>query len=358
MKKTIFIALAAALMVLPASAQDNSKSCCDAYKFAPSWFVNLQGGIHIPYSPGSRGKLIKPAFSLNVGRNVNRYVSTRLGIEGAYSKRLDTDGSGHYTQFTYATGSFDGMLNMVSLFSKQDHPLAFYLIGGVGLNWSGIETTNSSHFSPNLRLGAQFDWRVARNVSINLEYRADNTNDQFDGRLHQGSHHDWYSAILVGVSLVLPDSKPVVVKDNTDELNALNKRINDLQAENEALRNRPAQVKEVTKTVVEKQTVLPNVFFQVAKSNITTQQKANVKAIADFLKANPDTKITVTGYASPEGKPELNQKLSEKRAEAVANLLVKTYGIDAARITTKAGGATSDIYPENELNRVAVTVAK
>lgn len=354
MKKIFIIALTAVFTVMSASAQESDKDYIS--EFTPSWFVNVQGGIQMPYTPGDRGDLLSPAFSLNVGRNVNRYVSTRIGIEGAYSRYKDLYEADQYNRFTYATGSFDAMLNLTSVFCKENHPLNFFVLGGVGLNWSGAETTNSSRFSPNLRLGAQLDWRLSKNFAINLEYRADNTNDQFNSRLTTGSH-DWYSAILFGVSLVLPDSKGAV-KDNSAELDALNKRINELQAENEALKNRKPEVKEVTKTVVEKEAILPNVFFKVSSSKISLQQKGNVKLIADYLKQNPDAKITVTGYASPEGNKNFNQKLSEKRANAVSNMLIKTYGISADRITTKAGGPTSDIYPENSLNRVAVSVAK
>lgn len=363
MKKIFIIALTAACTALSANAQESGKQCCGNCEFTPSWFVNVQGGVQIPYSAGHLSDLISPAWSFNVGRNINRYVTTRLGIEGLNSKvqgAYDSEaGEYTYNSFKYATGSFDAMLDMVSVFSKRPHAVNFYLLGGVGLNWSDAKTTTSSQFSPNLRLGAQLNARVAKNLALNLEYRADNTNDQFNGKVKTTGHHDWYSSIYFGVSLVLPDAKPqVVVKDNTAEIDALNKRINELMAENEALKKRPAQVKEVTKTVVEKQTVLPNVFFKVAKSNISTKQKANVRAIADFLKDNPDAKITITGYASPEGSAEINQKLSEARAAAVADMLTKTYGIAADRISTKAGGATSDISPEIERNRVAVTVAK
>ena len=83
-----------------------------------------------------------------------------------------------------------------------------------------------------------------------------------------------------------------------------------------------------------------------------------MKAIADFLKANPNSNVTIKGYASPEGNPEVNQKLSEARAKAVADMLINKLGISADRIKTEAGGATSDIYPVNELNRVAVSIAK
>lgn len=360
MKKIFVIALTAVLTAMSANAQccgkEEGKACCGGCKYNPSWFVNFQGGIQLPNTPGM-SHLISPVFGLNVGRNISPLFSTRLGIEGCNSK-VYNEFTGEKQSFKYATGSFDAMVNLLNLISPKRRALNLYGIAGVGLNWSGMATTNSSKFSPNIRVGAQLDWRVAKNLAFNLEYRADNTNDQFNGRLEPGSH-DWYTSLLLGVSLVLPDAKPqVVVKDNSAELKALNDRINALQAENAALKNRKPEVKEVVKTVVDKQTVLPNVFFQCAKSNISTQQAANVKAIADFLKANPNSNVTIKGYASPEGNPEVNQKLSETRAKAVADMLINKLGISADRIKTEAGGATSDIYPVNELNRVAVSIAK
>ena len=360
MKKIFVIALTAVLTAMSANAQccgkEEGKACCGGCKYNPSWFVNFQGGIQLPNTPGM-SHLISPVFGLNVGRNISPLFSTRLGIEGCNSK-VYNEFTGEKQNFKYATGSFDAMVNLLNLISPKRRALNLYGIAGVGLNWSGMATTNSSKFSPNIRVGAQLDWRVAKNLAFNLEYRADNTNDQFNGRLEPGSH-DWYTSLLLGVSLVLPDAKPqVVVKDNSAELKALNDRINALQAENAALKNRKPEVKEVVKTVVDKQTVLPNVFFQCAKSDISTQQAANVKAIADFLKANPNSNVTIKGYASPEGNPEVNQKLSEARAKAVADMLINKLGISADRIKTEAGGATSDIYPVNELNRVAVSIAK
>ena len=360
MKKIFVIALTAVLTAMSANAQccgkEEGKACCGGCKYNPSWFVNFQGGIQLPNTPGM-SHLISPVFGLNVGRNISPLFSTRLGIEGCNSKVYNAF-TGEKQSFKYATGSFDAMVNLLNLISPKRRALNLYGIAGVGLNWSGMATTNSSKFSPNIRVGAQLDWRVAKNLAFNLEYRADNTNDQFNGRLEPGSH-DWYTSLLLGVSLVLPDAKPqVVVKDNSAELKALNDRINALQAENAALKNRKPEVKEVVKTVVDKQTVLPNVFFDCAKSNISTQQAANVKAIADFLKANPNSNVTIKGYASPEGNPEVNQKLSEARAKAVADMLINKLGISADRIKTEAGGATSDIYPVNELNRVAVSIAK
>ena len=204
------------------SCDKENKSCCGGCTFSPSWFVNFQGGIQLPNTPGM-GHLTSPVFSLNIGRHVTPLVSTRIGIEGCNSKVYDAY-TGEKKSFKYATGSFDAMLNVLNVFCKKPRALNLYGIAGVGLNWSGMATTNSSKFSPNFRLGAQLDWRVARNLAFNIEYRADNTNDQFNGRLLQGSH-DWYTSILAGVSLVFPDSKTKVVKekvDNSAEIKALN----------------------------------------------------------------------------------------------------------------------------------------
>ena len=367
MKKIFVIALAAFMTAMSANAQfydpnKNKAKAKPASEFNPDWFINLQGGIQLPNTPGM-GRLVAPTFSLNAGRNITSLASARIGIEGCNS-RVFNEYTGKKRTFKFFTTSADAMLNLSNCFSCTSCPVNFYLIAGVGANWSAMETTNSSHFSPNLRLGGMADWRINRNLALNLEYRADNTNDQFNGRLETGTH-DWYTSILFGVSLVLPDGKPVIVKeekDNSDQIAALNDEINRLRAENMELRNRKPEVEvktvEVEKKVTEKIAVLPYVFFDCGKTNINKQQAANVKAIADYMKSNKETKVTITGYASPEGNPEKNQALSDERAKAVAKMLTEKYNIDASRISTAAGGATSDILPEADLNRVCVSVAR
>ena len=362
MKKIFVIALAALMTAMSANAQFYNPQQAKEKKapeFNPDWFVNLQGCIQLPNTPGM-GRLVAPTFSLNAGRNITSLASARIGIEGCNS-RVFNEYTGKKQTFKFFTTSADAMLNLSNCFCNSSCPVNFYLIGGVGFNWSAMQTTNSSHFSPNVRLGGMADWRINRNLALNLEYRADNTNDQFNGRLKAGTH-DWYTSILFGLSLVLPDAKPVVIKDNSAQIAALNDEINKLRAENLELRSRKPKVVtktvEVEKKVVEKIAVLPFVFFDCGKTTISRHQTLNVKAIADYMKSNKETKVTITGYASPEGKPELNQKLSEERAKAVAKMLTEKYGIDADRISTAAGGATCDILPEADLNRVCVSVAK
>ncbi len=81
----------------------------------------------------------------------------------------------------------------------------------------------------------------------------------------------------------------------------------------------------------------------------------NVYNIAEYMKANPDTQIVVRGYADEDtGTSEYNMKLSERRAQAVADILVGDYGINADRLIIEAAGSNTQIYETNDWNRIVI----
>ena len=79
--------------------------------------------------------------------------------------------------------------------------------------------------------------------------------------------------------------------------------------------------------------------------------------VADYLNNNPGSKVEIKGYASVEGSQALNEKLAAARAEAVKNMLVKTYKIDADRIIASGQGET-DMFKETSWNRVSICTVK
>ena len=95
-------------------------------------------------------------------------------------------------------------------------------------------------------------------------------------------------------------------------------------------------------------------YFNIGKSKIASQKDlVAVKTIAEAAKAN-NAKILVKGYAdSKTGNANLNQKLSQKRAEAVVAELVK-YGVDRANIETEAEGGVNDLSPISFNRRATV----
>ena len=97
----------------------------------------------------------------------------------------------------------------------------------------------------------------------------------------------------------------------------------------------------------------PTVLFRQGKSVIDPAQYAPIELIAHYMRNHKDAKVEIKGYASPEGSKEINQRLSEERAQAVKNALVKKYKIAASRLTTKGMGATDKLFEQVEFNRVA-----
>ena len=79
--------------------------------------------------------------------------------------------------------------------------------------------------------------------------------------------------------------------------------------------------------------------------------------VADYLNNNPGSKVEIKGYASVEGSQALNEKLAAARAEAVKNMLVKTYKIDANRITA-VGEGVAKFSEKAAWNRVSICTVK
>ena len=63
--------------------------------------------------------------------------------------------------------------------------------------------------------------------------------------------------------------------------------------------------------------------------------------------------MSILGYASPEGSVDVNQRLSKARANAVKDMLVKTYKISADRISADGQGV-GDVFEEPDWNRVSI----
>lgn len=81
----------------------------------------------------------------------------------------------------------------------------------------------------------------------------------------------------------------------------------------------------------------------------------NVYNIAEYMKANPDARIVVRGYADKDtGTSAYNMKLSERRAQAVADILTGDYGISADRLILEAAGSDVQPYSTNDWNRIVI----
>lgn len=90
-----------------------------------------------------------------------------------------------------------------------------------------------------------------------------------------------------------------------------------------------------------------NVGFEHNSAELKDDTLADVQRLADFMHAYKDTNVMVEGHSSAVGSASYNLTLSQKRADAVKDMLIKQYGIAASRLSAKGFGETQLISLEN-----------
>lgn len=100
---------------------------------------------------------------------------------------------------------------------------------------------------------------------------------------------------------------------------------------------------------------LKNVFFETAKFDLKPESKAELDKVVAFLNKNKTISGELSGHTDNVGDKKMNQVLSQNRAKAVYDYLVKA-GIDAKRLTFKGYGDTkpkvlNDSDEHRQMNR-------
>lgn len=86
-----------------------------------------------------------------------------------------------------------------------------------------------------------------------------------------------------------------------------------------------------------------DVGFATNSAELTAASKGEVGKLADFLVKYPATSVLIEGHTDDIGSEKHNQALSERRAQAVVDMLIKDYGIDAQRLEAKGFGESQPI---------------
>lgn len=76
------------------------------------------------------------------------------------------------------------------------------------------------------------------------------------------------------------------------------------------------------------------ILFQTSSAALQPAAQTDIAQLAETLKKYPDTEILIEGHTDNTGGRELNQRLSEERAQSVADYAT-SLGVDQSRITTK-----------------------
>lgn len=371
MKKTIFL-LAAAMAVTSVSAQTVTES-----KTLDNWYVGINGGFSALTTHTSIFKNLNPAAGVRVGR----YFTPVFGLAAdgvAYFDNAPFENTG--TTIRNFNVNLLGTINFSNWFGGYKGTPRFFEIVGIagvgdfhlcGKTFDAKRNYLSSKvgFDFNFNLGKAKAWQINVEPSLTYLLNADGGSNPIKYNINNSA-----LGLSAGVTYKFGNSNgthnfTIATLRDQSEIDGLNSKINELRgsvnskdqqiaSDKQTISNLQNELNAAKKvkpaTIINKQTLQPTVIFKQGKSNIDAAQYASVAMIAKYMKNHKDAKILIKGYASPEGSAELNQKLSNARANAVKTALVKRYGIDADRLTTKGMGVTDKLFDEVDFNRVAM----
>ncbi|MDE6178529.1 MAG: OmpA family protein [Duncaniella sp.] len=358
----------AAALPSPTYAQAPAATQTEAAEtFKPHWFLQPQAGASYTVGETSFGDLVSPAAAISAGYRFTPSFGLRAGLSGWQARGSWVNPRSDY-KFDYLQLNADAMLSFTNLFcgSNPARVLDFYGFAGLGVAagfdndeaaalaaagrgfeklWSGKKLFPAGRASLGLNIN------VSRTVAINIEVNANALPDNFNSK--KGSKADWQFNALAGISysfggrsralpaaeepIAAPEPAPAPTPEPEPE---------------PAPAPAPAPVRETPAPMVQ------DIFFAINSAAIDSENRPKVDALIEYMRANPEAKAVVTGYADKAtGTAAYNMKISERRAEAVASAL-RDAGISASRITSDAKGDTVQPFAEIVKNRVTIAVTQ
>ena len=386
MKTKIMTLALAALAASALQAQEPAQK--PAYKTSfvkdgkAHWFLEVGDAATISLAGNNRDvnftdrvSLLNP--SLAIGRWSTPAFGMRLSLQGGktfdyarpaglWAAATTTNGYLRH-DVTYGFAQYDFLFDLVNYFAPYKENRFFHVIPflGVGLGYKheveAINTKDKSHrFSPLADAGLQLKLRLARFVDFNLEGKITASDLRLPSQEdHVKSGTDFIAQAGASLTFHLGRKAFEAITPNDEALIAdLNGQINALRAENAELAKRPVRCPDVEIPVADSKVIGNVIYFRLNSAVVDKNQMINVYNIAEYAKSNTET-ITLVGYADRQtGNPNYNMALSKRRAEAVADILVKKYGISRDRLKIDWKGDTVQPYAENVWNRIVLMSAE
>lgn len=385
--KKLMLLLAIAGMSLGSFAQETTTTEIPTQKhkvvtngFWDNWFIDLGGEFISNYSNQEVGVSANPflldrgnfGFNVSVGKWATPSFGMRAKMSAAWATQVNGPESAIKDNvvnplYNQVVVTLEPMINLHNLFAGYK-PRVWNTIAYASVGYGRhIASDNCPEGVNSAIVGAGWlnTFNVTKRFHINVDIYGHMGRDNFDGAGYHGPKgDDWQVGWSVGMGFNLGkvgwDNAPdvdAIMAMNKAQLDALNASLAEQQAENERLQNliknhKCPEAKQVTEIITSK----ASVFFNINKSKIASKKDlVNVKELAESAKANGKT-IVVTGYAdSKTGSAEYNQKLSERRAQTVADELVKM-GVDRDKIEVVSKGGVDELSPISYNRRVVVSL--
>lgn len=359
-------------------------TCCGIYaqrayegaNLGDNWSIGIHAGVTTPLTHSAFFPNMRATWGLGIGKQLTPFFG--MGVEAMTS--INTTAS--KTAFDNTNVSLLTSVNLSNLFAGYwGTPRLFEIETVAGLGWlhyaqngDGDRNSISSKLGLNFNfnLGEAKAWTIGikpalvydlnacgeRNVGFNANRAAWEITAglKYHFRCSNGKHHISFAKLYDQAEVdALNEQVNNLRQTNADqeaELTAANQRNAELEQQLADCKNQGPVI--VTDTITShKKTLESVVTFRQGGVSVVASQTPNVERIATYLKNHEKATVSIKGYASPEGKAEVNARIAQQRADAVKSLLVKRYKIAENRITAEGQGV-GNMFEEPDWNRVSI----
>ena len=367
--KKLGLLFAAAAMAVSVNAQTVTES-----KTFDNFYIGINGGAQVK----TTGESWMNNLNSNAGLRIGRWFTPVFGLAAEGNVYFnDHNMPQSKTLARYMNVGLIGTVNLSNWFAGyKGEPRLFEVVPVYGFGWGHTFGTDENYNVLTSKAGIDFTFNLGKAKAWQV-YVEPSMNWSLNGYGYDGVAYDInQSAFQLNAGIVYKFKNSngshnftIAQLRDQNEIDGLNSQINSLRGD---LNNKDAQLSAKDKQIKDLQNALdecnkkpkyvkpatatnlqPTVLFRQGKAVVDKSQMPNIELIAQYMKNHEDAKVEIKGYASPEGNKDFNQALSQKRADAVKNVLVKKYKIAADRLTTKGMGATDKLFKQVEFNRVS-----
>ncbi|MFA7288050.1 MAG: OmpA family protein [Melioribacteraceae bacterium] len=295
---------------------------------------------------------------VSLQRNFSEHVALRL--KGAYAHMEGEFTSPLTGVNTTVTNAISGNLDFMYYFVPCE-PVTPYLFGGGGVVYRMLDNYATTFLDENAAVakfngGFGFEWAIDTDWKFVSEAAYNLTlNSELDGALGVGEVNGKDSYLSVNLGLLYyfdkgPQSKYCQLYTG---ITVEQEKVDYDRIEEMVKKHIPKEV--VKEVVVEKPVaqaarnenwVLVGVNFDFNSAKLRAESYPVLLHAVGVLLNNPDLKVEIQGHTDSIGSETYNQKLSEKRANAVKNYL-EARGISASRLSVKGYGETNPMSDNN-----------
>ncbi len=357
--------------------------------FWDNWFIGAGVGAQMYFGDHDRQAPFKDRASWSADITVGKWFSPVMGVRAMYSglqqrgaTKYEGDiedsahgigeplsngksGAPHWLQkqrFYYGNAHVDMLVNFTNLFCGYKPNRVYNCTPYLGIGWAHMWSEEPRNQEVSANVGVLNSFRLNDALDLTLDVRGMFVNDRFDGEVGKRYGEGMLSA-TVGLTYKFKErgwqgSKTVYRYDYGD-LESMRERLNEISAENERLKEALKNCNEKEAETIVKRIAAANlVTFKINKWKLNNESRVNLGMLAEIIKTGDhDAKYVITGYADRgTGSAKGNERLSQKRAEAVYDCLVNEFGVSPSQLTIDyKGGVENMFYDDPRLSRAVIT---